>query len=712
MAVTQLEMRLAPATLVSPMLVTYLDEHSQLVVVQSSLPVFDQATINQVFTFNSGSVITGTGGNASPQQLQGLDLTQLANPSAASGASLAITLVSAVSPVPVEVGFINATGIALGAVQVQGDLGRIDAGDGVTSPGLASLTVQSMGQFGTTTQAAGGSLESDIEGALGALTVGNPVTLVGNINGAFINVSGGSNGTIGPVSVGGSIVGGLGTYSGEISASGNIASVTVGGSLTGGTGFGSGEIIAGGNLGAVKIGGSVQGSVGNASGSIIADGNITGVTVVGSLTGGAGSNSGEIGSDIFTTGNVGPVQIGGNVVGSGGNFSGSIFAGGNLVAGTTGFAVTVGGSLDGGAGGPSGAIFANGNMGQVQIGKGVQGAAGPYYSGTILAGGTLAGVTVVGALGGGAGAYSGAIIANGNMGPVTISASVLGSAGEFSGDVGSFAGNLVSVTVGGSVGGGAGGDSGEIFADSGVVGPVKITGNLQGGNVSSGQFLTDSGYIFGARITSVSITGSVIAGQITGSGRLTNSGAIRATYDIGAVTVGSLVGNGANPVVISARGQNPSTLLPGATTDVAIAKLNVTGSVSFTNILAGYSPSGRGVNSAAQIGPVTVGGNWTASNLVAGAGPGVDGQFGTADDVVLGSSDAHQAISQIGAIVIAGTVQGNVANPSAHYGFVAQEVTSLKVGVKVIPLTPGPNNDHLVPVASTDGTVTVTVNEV
>ena len=53
-------------------------------------------------------------------------------------------------------------------------------------------------------------------------------------------------------------------------------------------------------------------------------------------------------------------------------------------------------------------------------------------------------------------------------------------------------------------------------------------------------------------------------------------------------------------------------------------------------------------------------------------------------------------------------MQGNVASPAAHYGLVAQEVTSLSVDGKVIPLTPGPNNDHLVPV---DGS-TVTVNEV
>ena len=104
---------------------------------------------------------------------------------------------------------------------------------------------------------------------------------------------------------------------------------------------------------------------------------------------------------------------------------------------------------------------------------------------------------------------------------------------------------------------------------------MQIKGNLQGGSVSGNQSLANSGYIFGARITSVSITGSVIAGQNTGTGKLTNSGAIRATYDIGAITVGNLVGNSKNPVVISARGQNPSTLLPNSTTDVAIASITV-----------------------------------------------------------------------------------------------------------------------------------------
>jgi len=716
MSVTQLEMRLAPATLMSNLTdVTYYEAAGQKVDVHISLPVFTSSNVNNLFTFNTGSV----NGSTSPQQLQEIDLTQLTNLSAASPPTLTITVTSPGTAQPVEVGLINAPGIDLGAVTVQGDLGAINAGAADTNPGLASLTVESMGQYGIATQPPGGSLVSTIQGPLGALTVSVPKgsTGTGNINGEFINVTGNSDGTIGQVTVTGSLIGGKGNNSGEISATGNIGNVTVGGSLIGGSGFGTGEIFAGGNLGNVTIGGNVLGSGGNASGSIIADGTLTSVTVAGSLTGGAGDYSGEIGSDVFSTGDVGPVQIGGNVVGSGGNYSGSIFAGGNLAS------VTVGGALDGGAGSPSGAIFAIGNMGQVQIGKGVQGSTGPLYSGTIIANGTLAGVTVGGSLSGGTGAYSGAIVDDGNLGQVTITGNLQGAGGEFSGVVGSFAGNVAGVTVDGSLGvvGGAGGDSGEIFADRGVLGPVQITGNLQGYSVSGRQSLADSGFIFGTRITSVSITGSVTAGKNTGTGKLTNSGAIRATYDIGAITVGSLMGNSTNPVVISARGQEPGTLPANSTTDIAIAQITVvksnsvpnSGNVSFTNILAGYNPAGTGVNASAQIGPASVGGDWIARNLVAGAAPGPDGQFGTADDVALGHSDYPHAISQIGAqieigtqiesgIVIGGTVSGNSASPTTHYGFVAQEVTSLTVGTTTIILTPG----VLVPVG-TSGKVNV-----
>ncbi len=125
MAVTQLETRLMPATLLAnAMDVTYLDERNQLVDVHISEPVFTSTTIaNQVFTFKGGSGINGS--NTIEQQLQEINLTQLA-PGAASGVTLTISVTghTASTALPVEVGLINAPGIDLGAVTVQGDLAQ------------------------------------------------------------------------------------------------------------------------------------------------------------------------------------------------------------------------------------------------------------------------------------------------------------------------------------------------------------------------------------------------------------------------------------------------------------------------------------------------------------------------------------------------------------------------------------------------------------
>ena len=69
-----------------------------------------------------------------------------------------------------HVGYINATGIDLGKVQVKGDLGQIDAGDDLTpNPGLLNLSAQSIGRSGLFTQLPGGSLQSDIVGAVKSL---------------------------------------------------------------------------------------------------------------------------------------------------------------------------------------------------------------------------------------------------------------------------------------------------------------------------------------------------------------------------------------------------------------------------------------------------------------------------------------------------------------------------------------------------------------
>src|SRR4051794_30531085 len=77
----------------------------------------------------------------------------------------------------VNVGFIDASGgggIDLGTVFIDGDLGRIAAGDAtLTTPGLASLTTKSLGRFGTSTGAS--VVGVTVTGKLGALTVSGDV---------------------------------------------------------------------------------------------------------------------------------------------------------------------------------------------------------------------------------------------------------------------------------------------------------------------------------------------------------------------------------------------------------------------------------------------------------------------------------------------------------------------------------------------------------
>ncbi len=72
-----------------------------------------------------------------------------------------------------DVGFVNAAGLDLRAISIAGDLGRIVAGDGANAdaPAVRSLTVQSVGELGLSTQAAGATLPSTITGPLGALTI-------------------------------------------------------------------------------------------------------------------------------------------------------------------------------------------------------------------------------------------------------------------------------------------------------------------------------------------------------------------------------------------------------------------------------------------------------------------------------------------------------------------------------------------------------------
>src|SRR4029453_5639402 len=110
-----------------------------------------------------------------------------------------------------NVGYINGHGRAPGAGKVDGDLGRIDAG------AVKSLTVQSIGGLGLTSQAAGGSLVSNFSDKLGKLTV------KASIHGATLLGSA----SIGTVKINGSFLGG------RLSAGADVGAMTVRGDIVG-----------------------------------------------------------------------------------------------------------------------------------------------------------------------------------------------------------------------------------------------------------------------------------------------------------------------------------------------------------------------------------------------------------------------------------------------------------------------------------------------
>ena len=135
--------------------------------------------------------------------------------------------------------------------------------------------------------------------------------------------------------------------------------------------------------------------------------------------------------------------------------------------------------------------------------------------------------------------------------------------------------------------------------------------------------------------------------------------------------------------------------MQGATTDLAMGKISIVGRVEFANILAGYDVNLSAVNGDAQIGAVSVGGDWVASNLVAGAKNAASGNtnFGNGSDASIGAGSAG-IVAKIASITIAGQVFGTPKSVSTtdHFGFVAQQIGAVKIGGNSIVLTAGLDN--------------------
>lgn len=648
-----LEQRIAPAavTILTPTRAAFTDVTGSKVYIDVNKGTLTQA--------NFVMAPAGLG-----YQLETLDLSKTDFGSEFEGVSVNITAHPSVTggDNTVDVGWINATGIDLTNVRVHGDLGRINAGDtDLHTPAINEINVISMGLAGSTTQAPGGNLTSLISGGVREWTV------FGDVVGATIQVADNNSLTpppgdlnshlsyIGHMDIMGSVIGGAAAGSGEVIAAGGFKTLHIGGDIIGGGGDNSGEIFTERSILNLIVGGSVQGDGGTDSGSVNAP-LIRHTSIGGDLTGGAGNFSGAImgvGNNLVDYG--GEIMVHGSLTGGSGNNSG-------YIQGLNPVSVVIVGSINGGAGNDSGEIHTR-RAESFTVDGSLTGGDG-QNSGSIVVDNTFNTVHILRDMSGGSGAFSGTVHGlGGRIGYVAVSGSITGGSpnasniaetGADSGSIISAQGGVLGVSVGGSVIGGGGNFSGSVVA-AGSIGNVSVLGNLTAG---SG---TGTASVLGtASIASIAVTGDINGAatgvQFTGAANgllntLTVSGDIRVpvamnlpvntvlvrgSIDAGDTATGALVGtvinrmrvNGsilgseANPVDILVSGAGAA-----AGTD-ALTLLRVNGGVMSANVLAGYAPDSTAsvapfkvVTPSARIDLVSVGGDWVASNLVAGVSP-------------------------------------------------------------------------------------------
>jgi hypothetical protein len=670
-----LESRIAPATLISPHVVTYTDIDGDHVTVTSSLPIFNSTNASSVLHFNTGSV---DGSNTTMQQLQTIDLVDgFTSSKLVSGDNLSVTVVKAGGGDGyANVGYIESS-YALGHVTVQGDLGRIEAGVtgpvGVNSNGLASLTVHSLGVQGIGTQAGTGNLLSSIYGSIGSITVQTDMTnaaiaVVSNTAGAT------ANGNVGSIFIGNNLTGGAnGTdskgnviMSGSIATNGNVGSIHIGGSILGGSGSGSASLNIGGKLGSIYVGGNITGYTvsGDTTGqgadsASISTGNyfpnkggIGSITVKGSVTGGDGQGSAEFSNaTISTSGALGSITIGGDVIGGSGANSAEFLNTGSGIG-----PVKIGGKLAGGSGQDSGEINAV-VLSSISIGKGIVGSSG-INSGLVTSANGIGAITI-GANGitGGTVADSGAILAGTAptstgtetipsiviYGDITSTAATGSLTTQTPGQINS-AVPIGSLTLHGSVIGSAGDNSGTII-DSEPISHVTLLAN---GSTDHGSILGGAGSGSG-KISALSFSTVSIAGQITGSTG-TGSGIVVSSLGIGSISAGGIGGGG---------GDESGQINAGTT----LGSVHLTGAIA-----GGGGTDAGGIFAVDNIGSIT------AAALTYGAGSG-SGQISAGDNLgaLAFTGVANQSTTVSGLVTVIGSVgsisvKGDIAGTGADTG--------------------------------------------
>jgi hypothetical protein len=239
-----------------------------------------------------------------------------------------------------------------------------------------------------------------------------------------------------------------------------------------------------------------------------------------------------------------------------------------------------------------------------------------------------------------------------------------------------------------------GGDSfahvGFLDASNNTLGKVRINGDL--GRIIAGtdpettavKSLTVQSIGFFNPTSPSDITGAIKTLTVLGS----VTDATLAATRFGTVRIGGDVSDSA----VHARGLADPTSKGGA---LVLKRLSVGGSVTGTQFLAGYDSAGLPVNADVQIGSVQIGGNWIASDLVAGAAAGPDNQFGTDDDVLITTPPGKELVARIARISIRGVINGETAPGATRFGFVAEEIAKFQTGTARVAVEHGPGNDNL-----------------
>lgn len=200
----------------------------------------------------------------------------------------------------------------------------------------------------------------------------------------------------------------------------------------------------------------------------------------------------------------------------------------------------------------------------------------------------------------------------------------------------------------------------------------------------------------------MAVKGSLIAGEndtVTGVGILNGSLTVGGPDFVGRpikVTVGNMLGHvGAGGVEMSPVIETYTGFPSGSV--VTTVNVTVKNDMVHGRILGGYNlevPFMQGVS----LGAVVVGGDFIASDIVAGVSKGMDAKFGTGDDAfflnpsqLIGSIPS---VTRIASIVIGGNVVGT-STVGDSFAIEAEQIGKLSIGGSVIPLTLGKSNDSL-----------------